>query len=222
MPKNGSISNRSDASSARSLLGDTSRSHESKHSEKSEGSSKPAEKDPLRYLNEAHFLEAMEGFNKYDPEEWLPTLTVDMSEFMRGPFIVVTVVTMACTILTVVVPATLPLFSLQSDAHVVLGEDPVAGGFHRIGRDGVLDDHEQGDRAEREHQGKRDREAERAADEQPRGSHRADSPRRGSCGSARGRTPCPPWPATGSYGFRSGSGPGRNGRTRHSRAASIA
>ena len=93
MPKNGSISNRSDASSARSLLGDTSRSHESKHSEKSEGSSKPAEKDPLRYLNEAHFLEAMEGFNKYDPEEWLPTLTVDMSEFMRGPFIVVTVVT---------------------------------------------------------------------------------------------------------------------------------
>ena len=121
MPKNGGLSNRSDASSARSLLGDTSRSHESKHSEKSEGSSKPAEKDPLRYLNEAHFLEAMEGFNKYDPEEWLPTLTVDMSEFMRGPFIVVTVVTMACTILTVVVPATLPLFSLQSDAHVVLG-----------------------------------------------------------------------------------------------------
>ena len=38
-----------------------------------------------------------------------------MSEFMRGPFIVVTVVTMACTILTVVVPATLPLFSLQSE-----------------------------------------------------------------------------------------------------------
>ena len=121
MPKNGSISNRSDASSARSLLGDTSRSHESKHSEKSEGSSKPAEKDPLRYLNEEHFLEAMEGFNKYDPEEWLPTLTVDMSEFMRGPFIVVTGVTMACTILTVLVPAALPLFSLQSDAHVVLG-----------------------------------------------------------------------------------------------------
>ena len=76
---------------------------------------------PKRWLSSAHFEEAKEIFNKYEPEEWLPTLSVSLSEFMRGPLLIITGVTAACTLLTAKFPAVAPLFSISSDAHMVLG-----------------------------------------------------------------------------------------------------
>ena len=68
-----------------------------------------------RFLNATVFNEALEGFNKYDPEAWMPTISVHISDFIRLPWQLVTGFTLAATVLVKMVPVLEPLFSLSSD-----------------------------------------------------------------------------------------------------------
>jgi len=67
------------------------------------------------------FNEALEGFNKYEPELWMPTISIDISDFIRMPLQLIVGFTLAATILTKLVPAFEPMFSLSGDLHGILG-----------------------------------------------------------------------------------------------------
>lgn len=79
-------------------------------------------KPTSRWLNTEHYSEALEGFDLYDPEEWLPTLNLAVSDFMFWPW---TLITGFCFILTVAVqiffPDYLDWVDQPIDAHVILG-----------------------------------------------------------------------------------------------------
>ena len=74
-----------------------------------------------RFLNSDHYKDALEGFFEYDPEKWLPTIRIDVTEFVRRPWQIVTGLSVLCTLLVQIFPFLAPLFSLGPDLHVILG-----------------------------------------------------------------------------------------------------
>ena len=74
-----------------------------------------------KWLNATHYKEACEKFDSYDPDLWLPTLTMRMTPFMFYPWFIITLLV---TILTWFVQSNqqfMHSFSVSSDAHVILG-----------------------------------------------------------------------------------------------------
>ena len=74
-----------------------------------------------RWLDVDFYQAANEGFNRYDPMEWLPTLKFIISPFMFGPWISVTLVTMAGTAFVEYYPEHIGWFSAPLDAHTIMG-----------------------------------------------------------------------------------------------------
>lgn len=67
------------------------------------------------FLNHDLFTEALKGFNKYEPELWMPTISINITDFVRTPLQLVVGFTLAATALVKLVPPIAPLFSLSSD-----------------------------------------------------------------------------------------------------------
>jgi len=90
-----------------------------------DAASSPGDKQgtEAKYLSDEYYEEAISNFNDYEPELWLPTLSVTMSMFMAMPWLLITLLTLALTwyVETFASPAVRSIFSIPTDAHVVLG-----------------------------------------------------------------------------------------------------
>ena len=79
--------------------------------------------DETGFLSQRHYTAAREGFQVYDPTQWLPTLKLSISSaFMWYPWALMTgFAVLLCFYVEVVQPELRPLFSAPIDAHVVMG-----------------------------------------------------------------------------------------------------
>ena len=85
------------------------------------GSSHHDQYTDSHWLNVAHYEEAVSGFALYDPEEWLPTLSFDVSSsFMRTPFVSLLLITVGLTVWAEM-GGHMDYVSMPLDAHVMLG-----------------------------------------------------------------------------------------------------
>ena len=74
-----------------------------------------------RWLS-GEYDEAGENFYKYDPGEWLPTIKIEVTEFMFWPWMLITIYASILTFYVQVIhPDIKEWFSMPIDAHVVLG-----------------------------------------------------------------------------------------------------
>ncbi len=75
-----------------------------------------------RLLNVQHYRDGAANFNAYEPDQWLPTLSLNVTDFMRWPWLLITAwgVLLQCYV-EWINPDILYLFSLSSDAHTILG-----------------------------------------------------------------------------------------------------
>ena len=81
--------------------------------------STPSDENP-RWLSLETFEAAKEGFNTYDPEQWLPTLKVQLSDFMFWPWVFISMICFSCTVYAkVIAPQHMEWFDIPLDAHIV-------------------------------------------------------------------------------------------------------
>ena len=74
------------------------------------------------WLNAEVYQESLEGFDLYDPEEWLPTLSLSLSDFMFWPWILISMFCLGCTIFVeLIAPEHKEWFDAPLDAHVIMG-----------------------------------------------------------------------------------------------------
>ena len=77
---------------------------------------------PATWLNHTNYTEVLDGFDLYDPEEWLPTLSLAVSDFMFWPWILISGLCLACTIyVELIAPEHKEWFDAPIDAHVIMG-----------------------------------------------------------------------------------------------------
>ena len=75
-----------------------------------------------RLLNVEHYRSGADNFNEYDPEAWIPTLSLKITPFMLWPFVIVTSWSLFLTVyLMNVDDGLMEYFSLSFDAHSLLG-----------------------------------------------------------------------------------------------------
>jgi hypothetical protein len=77
---------------------------------------------PSAWLNKENYEEALEGFDLYDPEEWLPTLSLTVSDFMFWPWVLISLLCLSCTVYVELInPDHKEWFDAPLDAHVIMG-----------------------------------------------------------------------------------------------------
>ena len=90
---------------------------------RSHGAPRAEAEDSAMWLNQRFYEEAKSGFTFYEPEEWLPTLSMKISQFMFWPWATLSGLTLAATVY-------FQLFAdeehkswvnMPLDAHVVMG-----------------------------------------------------------------------------------------------------
>jgi len=75
-----------------------------------------------RWLDVDYYTEASDGFASYDPEEWLPTLSFSLSDFMFMPWCLISGMCLLMTIYVEVIdPDRISWVDAPIDAHVILG-----------------------------------------------------------------------------------------------------
>ena len=75
-----------------------------------------------RWLDVEHYTEAVDGFAEYDPEQWMPTLSFAVSEFMFWPWFLISGLCLGLTVYVEVIhPELKSWVDAPLDAHVLLG-----------------------------------------------------------------------------------------------------
>jgi len=85
--------------------------------------SRAAKAEEGRYLSQEFYEKAISNFNAYEPELWVPTLSITMTTFMMMPWLLITLFCFALTwfVETFASPEVRSFFSIPTDAHIVLG-----------------------------------------------------------------------------------------------------
>lgn len=79
-------------------------------------------KSEARWLDVEYYTEASDGFASYDPEQWLPTLSFFLSDFMFWPWAIISGICLALTCYVEIIdPEKMPWVDAPIDAHVILG-----------------------------------------------------------------------------------------------------